>query len=52
MKKICRCKQKNALYNDIGVIKCQYCMGEITDKKRLKIFSKYNHLKQLDKTKQ
>ena len=41
-KKECICKEENAWYNDFGVIKCQYCMGIITDKERLKKIEKYN----------
>lgn len=41
-KKQCICKEENVWYNDFGVIKCQYCMGIITDKERLKRIEEYN----------
>lgn len=41
-KKECKCKPENAWYNDMGVIKCQDCMGIITDKERLERIEKYN----------
>ena len=38
----CMCEQESAWYSDMGTIKCQYCMGEITDKKRLNAIKEYN----------
>lgn len=40
--KICNCKPENAWYDDFGQIKCQYCMGLITDENRLEKIKKYN----------
>jgi hypothetical protein len=35
------CDIKSSLYNDIGVIKCQYCDGKV-DEERSKDFEDYN----------
>ncbi len=37
----CRCQFQGALYNDLGVIRCSYCMGEV-DKKTADEFREYN----------
>lgn len=42
MNKICVCKEDNAFFNDFGIIKCGYCVGRITNKKRLKAIEEYN----------
>ena len=40
-KKYCNCDIESALYDDMGEIKCSYCMG-IVDDKRAKKFIEFN----------
>jgi hypothetical protein len=39
--KICKCDIPSAVYDDMGTIKCQYCMGRVDDE-RAKKFIEYN----------
>ena len=39
--KYCECEDESAVYDDLGDIKCSYCMG-IVDKERADAFIKYN----------
>lgn len=41
MNEECFCDIESALYNDMGVVKCQYCMGAV-DKERADEWKKYN----------
>ena len=40
-KKYCNCEIKSAMYNDMGEIKCSYCMGIVNDE-RAKKFIEFN----------
>lgn len=41
MKKVCLCDIQSAMFNDFGIIKCQYCMGEVS-KERADKFIAFN----------
>lgn len=47
MRKVCKCPEENAWYDDFGTIKCQYCGGDITDENRLKKIKEYNTPREL-----
>lgn len=39
--KTCECKTKSPLFDDLGIIKCQYCGGRV-DEETAKAFKEYN----------
>ena len=39
--KLCMCNESYAVYNDLGIVRCQYCMGKIT-KQRYEKYMIYN----------
>jgi len=40
--KVCKCPVKDAWYYDLGVFKCQYCDGVLTDLAKVKAIIDYN----------